>query len=87
MAAEDADMAQFLIKHHHEPSECAAAIAAWRGFSSPLRGRPTLASCRYGGHETWWRIRAESEERAMSQLPRFVAERAFATEVEELKVP
>lgn len=80
-------MAQFIIHHQHEPSECAAAVASWRGFTSPLRGKGTPSACRFGEHETWWRVTAESVSGAYALLPAFVAERARVTRVEELRLP
>jgi hypothetical protein len=80
-------MAQFIVHHQHDPSECAASVAAWRGFSSPLRGAGTPSACRFGEHETWWRVTAEDESGAYALLPSFVATRAKVTRVEELKVP
>ena len=80
-------MAQFIIHHQHEPSECAASVASWRGFSRPLRGVGTPSACRFGDHETWWRVTADNETAAFALLPTFVARRARVTRVEELKVP
>jgi len=80
-------MAQFIVHHQHEPSECAASVASWRGFTSPLRGTGTPSACRFGDHETWWRVTAADERGAFELLPSFVAERATVTRVEELKVP
>ncbi|MBM2821380.1 MAG: hypothetical protein HW413_126 [Thermoleophilia bacterium] len=76
-----------MLQHSHEPSECRAAFAAWRGFESPLRGGLTLASCRQGGHELWWTVEAGGEESALAQLPPYVAARTQAIEVSEVAVP
>jgi hypothetical protein len=78
---------RYLVHHRHEPHECPAAFAAWRGFASPLRGAATTGSCRFGGHELWWRIDAESEADALAFLPEYVAQRATATRVEEVQIP
>ena len=80
-------MAQFIIHHQHEPAECEASVASWRGFTSPLRGTGTPSACRFGDHETWWRVHADDESDAYDMLPPFVAERARITRVGELRVP
>ena len=80
-------MAVFVLHHHHEPAECQAAFAAWKGFDSPLCGGMTLASCRQGGHELWWTVDPAGEESALAQLPPYVAARTHATEVSEVSVP
>ena len=38
--------AAFVLTHHHEPADCGAAIAAWQGFESPLRGLPPFVAAR-----------------------------------------
>src|SRR6266404_6845491 len=62
-------MFQYLLQHRHEAHECAVVFASFRGHDSPLRHQPTLASCRSGGHAIWWRVEAESESKALDQLP------------------
>jgi ketosteroid isomerase-like protein len=42
-------MARYLLHHRHEPDECGVVFAPFKGHHSPLRHRPTLASCRSGG--------------------------------------
>jgi hypothetical protein len=76
-----------MVHHRHEPEECAAAFAAWRGFASPLRRTEALASCRFGGHELWLTVDAASREQALALLPRFVAQRAGATQIHEVEIP
>ena len=80
-------MPRFLLHHSHEAHECAAAFAAWKGFTSPLRGRPTLGSCLSGRHEIWWELEASSEREALARLPGYVAERTQAIQVSEVHVP
>jgi hypothetical protein len=80
-------MARFLLEHRHEPRECGVVFAAFRGHDSPLRHRPTLASCRSGGHAIWWTVDAESEEDARRLLPRYVAERTNVNRVSEVEIP
>ena len=80
-------MPLFRLHHHHGADECPVAFAAWRGFASPLRRRPTLASCSLGGHEIWWDVEADSADQALQHLPRFVAERTKATAVSEIEIP
>jgi len=41
-------MACYLL-HRHEPDMCGVVFASFKGHHSPLRRRPTLASCRSGG--------------------------------------
>lgn len=80
-------MASFVLHHRHEPHECGAVFASFKGGESPLRRRPTLASCRSGGHAIWWTVEAVSETKALELLPFFVAERTSATRVSEVEIP
>src|SRR5689334_13977451 len=68
-------MARYLLHHRHEPDECGVVFASFKGHDSPLRHRPTLASCRTGGHAIWWTVEAGSEADALRLLPYYVAER------------
>ena len=80
-------MARFVLSHRHNPDECAIAIAAWKGFPSPLRhGRP-LGSCATGGHCVWWMVEATDERAALALLPFYVAQRTVAEEVQEVPLP
>ncbi len=80
-------MPKFVLMHEHKPEECAIAVAAWKGFVSPLRrGRP-LGSCVKGGHRVWWTLEAASEAAALSLLPSYVARRTVAEEVREVPLP
>jgi hypothetical protein len=80
-------MAMFLLCHGHDPSECRFAYAAWKGFTSPLRHRPALATCASGGHRLWWRVEAPDPVAALAQLPGFVADRTEVVEVGEVPIP
>ncbi len=80
-------MARYLLQHRHEPRECGVVFAAFKGHESPLRHRPTLASCRSGGHAIWWTVAAESEEEALRLLPHYVAERTTVSRVSEVQIP
>jgi hypothetical protein len=80
-------MTRYLLHHRHQPDECGVVFASFRGHHSPLRHRPTLASCRSGGHAIWWTVEAGSEEEALGLLPFFVAERTIATRVSEVDIP
>jgi hypothetical protein len=77
----------FLIHHRHEPDECGAAFASFRGHASPLRHRATVASCISGGHGVWWCVRAADEQAALDLLPYFVALRSTATRIREVRIP
>jgi hypothetical protein len=80
-------MARYLLEHHHEPRECGAVFASFKGHPSPFRHRATLASCRSGGHAIWWTVEAGSEKAALGLLPTYVAKRTFATRVSEVQIP
>jgi hypothetical protein len=80
-------MPTFLLHHTHRPHECSIAIAAWKGFDSPLRGGRPLGSCATGGHQLWWAIKAADSEAALAQLPPFVAERTDLEQVSEVPLP
>jgi hypothetical protein len=80
-------MPLFLLQHRHEPGECDAAFAAWRGFSSPLRRHPVPSTCLVGGHALWWRVEAPNQRQALALLPDFVARRTDAIEVRDIEIP
>jgi hypothetical protein len=80
-------MPRFVIHHRHGAGDCGVVFAAFRGFASPLRRTTTLASCPCGGHEIWWSVTAEDAAAALRQLPHYVAERATATRVDEVRIP
>jgi len=80
-------MASYLLHHRHEPDECGVAFTSFKGHNSPLRHRPTLASCRTGGHEIWWTVEADSEDDALALLPFYVAARTTITRVSEVQIP
>ena len=80
-------MSKYLLCHRHEPKECGSAFAAWRGFDSPLRRKPVMASCRHGGHRVWWVVEAPDAPSALAQLPRFVTDRTEAFLVVDVDVP
>jgi hypothetical protein len=80
-------MPRYLLHHRHEPHECGVVFASFRGHDSPLRHRPTLVSCRSGGHEIWWTVDSATKEDALRLLPFYVAERTTATSVCEVDIP
>lgn len=80
-------MGQFVIHHHHRARDCGVVFAAFRGFDSPLRRRPTLASCPTGGHEIWWFATAADASGALDLLPPYVAATSTATRVEQVDIP
>ena len=80
-------MFRYMLHHRHDPQECGAAFASFRGFESPLRHEATIGSCRSGGHALWWTVEATSEAAALALLPFFVAERTTATRVSEVEIP
>jgi hypothetical protein len=80
-------MPRFLLHHRHQPHECPAAFAAWKGVASPLRRRATIGSCLSGGHDIWWDLEAPSEAEALDHLPGYVAERTEAIRVSEVHFP
>jgi hypothetical protein len=80
-------MPRFLLHHNHEPRDCGAVFASFKGHQSPLRRQPTLASCRSGGHGIWWTVEAATAEDALRLLPSYVAERTTATTVSEVEIP
>ena len=80
-------MPTFVLTHSHKPDECAVAIAAWKGFASPLRhGRP-LGSCAHGGHRVWWTVEASDQAHALALLPDYVASRTTAARVDDVQIP
>lgn len=80
-------MPSFVLTHTHESGECAIAVAAWKGFASPLRhGRP-LGSCANGGHRLWWVVEAADQDAALALLPPYVAQRTVPEEVREVPLP
>ena len=82
-----AHMPRFILHHSHDPRECPAVFAAWRGFASPLRRRPAIGSCLFGDHQIWWQVEAASADDALGRLPSYVAARSTATRVAEVPIP
>jgi hypothetical protein len=80
-------VSRYLLEHRHEPQECGVVFAAFKGHESPLRHRPTLASCRSGGHAIWWTVEADTEADALRLLPSYVAKRTTASRVSEVEIP
>jgi hypothetical protein len=80
-------MTCYLLHHRHEPNECGAVFASFKGYQSPLRHQSTLASCRSGGHAIWWTVEAPSEADALALLPEYVARRTTAARVSEVQIP
>ena len=80
-------MNRYVLRHHHEPHECAVVFASFKGSTSPLRHQLTLASCRSGGHEIWWTVEAHGEPDALHMLPDYVAARTSVTGVTEVEIP
>jgi hypothetical protein len=80
-------MSRYLLEHRHAPRECGVVFASFKGHESPLRHRPTLASCRSGGHAVWWEVEAETEADALRLLPSYVAKRTTVTRVSEINIP
>jgi len=80
-------MARYLLEHHHEPHECGVVFASFKGHASPLRHRPTLTSCRSGGHAIWWTVDVDTEEEVVGLLPPYVAERTTISRVSEVEIP
>ena len=80
-------MARFLLHHRHEAEDCGVAFASFRGHESSLRHREALATCAFGGHAIFWTVEAADEAQALGLLPYFVAERATAIKVREVRIP
>jgi hypothetical protein len=80
-------MAVYLLEHRHDPVDCAATFAAWKGVESPLRDTTVLCSCPTGEHRLWFVVDAPDETAALSNLPRYLAERAIATQVARVSIP
>jgi hypothetical protein len=77
----------FLIQHRHDPEECGAVFASFKGCESPLRRHATVGSCAFGGHAIWWRVEAATATEALELLPAYVAARAIATRVGAVDIP
>ena len=80
-------MPRYLLEHRHQAQECGVVFSSFKGQKSPLRHRPTLTSCRSGGHAIWWTVEAESEADALELLPYYVAERTTVSRVSEVEIP
>jgi len=77
----------YLLHHRHAPADCGAAFASFKGDESPLRHKPTIASCLYGGHEIWWLVHADSPEEALELLPHYIGQRSTVTPIREVQIP
>jgi hypothetical protein len=80
-------MTLYLVQHRHEPAECGAAFAAWKGFDSPLRQMAAWCSCLTGGHRLWLVADAPDETTVLGLLPRYLAERSDVSRVAEVTIP
>jgi len=80
-------VACFLLHHCHKPTECGTAFASFKGGASPLRHKPTIASCLYGGHEVWWLVDADSAMQALELLPPYVAHRTKPIPIRKVQIP
>jgi hypothetical protein len=80
-------MAVYLLEHRHDPVDCGAAFAAWKGVDSPLRDTTVLCSCPTGEHRLWFVVDARDEIAALGHLPRYLAERAIAIPVVRVPIP
>jgi hypothetical protein len=80
-------VSRYLLEHSHKPKECGVVFASFKGHASLLRHRPTLASCRSGGHAIWWTVEAETKDDALRLLPSYVAKRTKVTRVSEIDIP
>ena len=78
---------RFLLHHRHEPRECGAAFAAWKGHVSPLRHSAAVSSCRSGGHQIWWTVQAPDETSALGNLPGYLAKRTHVVRVRHVDIP
>jgi hypothetical protein len=79
-------MKQYLLYHRHAAGDCATSFAAWNGFHSELRRSTTSSTCAFGGHEIWWTVTAETEQRAVAKLPTYVARRTLAVRVADVEI-
>jgi hypothetical protein len=77
----------FVLSHQHQPEECRHAFAAWKGYDSPLRHQPAVASCIDGGHRAWWQVEAADAAAALAQLPPYVAERTIVEPAHQVTIP
>jgi hypothetical protein len=80
-------MPRYLLHHRHLPHECGATFASFKGHDSPLRHRPTMASCLFGGHEIWWDVTAGSSHGALALLPSYVATRTEVVSIAAVEIP
>jgi hypothetical protein len=80
-------MSRYLLHHRHAAGECGVAWKSFKGHSSPLRHGTTVASCAAGGHDIWWIVAAGSADDALALLPFYIATRAIAVEVREVRIP
>jgi hypothetical protein len=80
-------MLRYLLHHTHRPQECGAAFASFTGHESPLRRRPTIGSCLFGGHEIWWIVSAASEAAALQLLPHYIAQRTTVVAIACVEIP
>jgi hypothetical protein len=77
----------FVLAHRHRADECRIVFAAWKGFSSPLRGRTAFGSCPTGGHRLWWIVEATDAAAALAQVPPYIASRTEVEAVREVPIP
>lgn len=80
-------MPSYLLHHHHDPADCAAAFAAWIGFESPLRQRTAVSTCLAGGHSLMWHVEASDRAAALALLPRYVRRQTVVSAARDVQIP
>lgn len=80
-------MPRYLLYHRHLPRECGVVFASFNGHDSPVRHRPAIATCTFGGHEIWWAVDAPTAQHALDLLPFYVAQRTSASAVSDVPIP
>ena len=80
-------MSLYLLRHSHDPCDCAASYAAWRGTASPLRGREAVRTCLHGDHTVFWVAEAADALAALGLLPPYVAARTEAVPIRRVVTP
>jgi hypothetical protein len=80
-------MSRCLLQHRHGSDDCGVVFTSFKGHLSALRHRPTLTSCRSGGHGVWWTVDPASEREALRLLTSFVAKRTTVTRVSQVEIP
>ncbi len=80
-------MAEFIIDHTHEPTECQAAFDSLKDAHESLRGTEFFCTCPGERHGGFFLVEAPDAEAAMALLPETMRSTSTVYAGETMSVP